>query len=343
VQALLERAYWRFVTGSGDGTAEVRRVAEQAIEVFEGEGDDAALARAFGHLAVVDSTACRWGAATASLERGLLHARRAGDPQAEGELLLWLTGALHYGPTPVEDGIRRLEAILGRDARDATAIADALGFSGRAVVEAAGLAGLQAMVGDFAEARLLSDRAKAILEELGQTLKLAILRQVSGWIELLADAPEAAERELAWSFERLEEMGERAYLATTAALLAEACYLQGRLPDADRFSEAARSCADEDDVVSQILWRATQGKLAARRGELDSGERLVRDAVELSRRTDDLNTRADKLADLAEVLRLAGRDEEAGAALADALGLYEAKGNIVSAGRARALLSELEP
>ena len=70
-------------------------MAEQGIEVFEREGDDAALARAWGHVAFVDSAACRWGATTESLERGLVHARRAGDAQAEGELLLWLTGALH--------------------------------------------------------------------------------------------------------------------------------------------------------------------------------------------------------------------------------------------------------
>ena len=235
--ARLERAYWRLVTSSSEGTAELRRVAEQGIEVFEREGDDAALARAWGHLAFVDSAACRWGATTESLERGLVHARRAGDAQAEGELLLWLTGALHYGPTPVPEGIRRLESILGRGASGGLGAAShVLGFSGRAVVEAAGLAGLEAMLGNFAEARLLCDRAKAILEELGQTLKLAILRQVSGWVELLAGTPDAAERELRWSYETLEDMGEKGYLATSAALLAEACYALGRYPDAERFS-----------------------------------------------------------------------------------------------------------
>jgi hypothetical protein len=41
--------------------------------------------------------------------------------------------------------------------------------------------------------------------------------------------------------------------------------------------------------------------------------------------------------DLAEVLRLAGRAEEASAALERAVELYERKGNSVSAGKARAL------
>ena len=44
-------------------------------------------------------------------------------------------------------------------------------------------------------------------------------------------------------------------------------------------------------------------------------------------------------ADLAEVLRVAGRPEEANAAARDALRLYEAKGNLVSAESVRAQLA----
>ena len=235
------------------------------------------------------------------------------------------------------EGIRRLESILGRGASGGLGAAShVLGFSGRAVVEAAGLAGLEAMLGNFAEARLLCDRAKAILEELGQTLKLAILRQVSGWVELLAGTPDAAERELRWSYETLEDMGEKGYLATSAALLAEACYALGRYPDAERFS-SDRSVAADDDVVSHILWRATRGKLEARQGELGPGEELVRESVALARQTDDLNLQADKLIDLAEGLALAGREDEIGAVLTEALELYEAKGVLVSARRTRAV------
>ena len=61
----------------------------------------------------------------------------------------------------------------------------------------------------------------------------------------------------------------------------------------------------------------------------------------LARQTDDLNLQADKLIDLAEVLRLAGREDEIGPVLAEALELYEAKGVLVSARRTRVLLSEL--
>jgi hypothetical protein len=47
--------------------------------------------------------------------------------------------------------------------------------------------------------------------------------------------------------------------------------------------------------------------------------------------------------DLAEVLRLAGRDADAVPVVADALRRYEAKEVIPAAARARALLEELAP
>ena len=45
--------------------------------------------------------------------------------------------------------------------------------------------------------------------------------------------------------------------------------------------------------------------------------------------------------DLGQVLRLAGRASEAAAVVGEAVELYEQKGNTVSAGLARATLSEL--
>ena len=50
----------------------------------------------------------------------------------------------------------------------------------------------------------------------------------------------------------------------------------------------------------------------------------------------------DAYADLAEVLLLAGKPDEAAAALEQALERYERKGNLVSAQRARARLAELQ-
>ncbi|HEV8250359.1 MAG TPA: hypothetical protein VGQ15_10340, partial [Gaiellaceae bacterium] len=59
------------------------------------------------------------------------------------------------------------------------------------------------------------------------------------------------------------------------------------------------------------------------------------------RSTDGVLKQADTLVVLAEVLQAAGRPDESGAAAAEALGLYEAKGNVVAAARVRASLAAL--
>ena len=83
-----------------------------------------------------------------------------------------------------------------------------------------------------------------------------------------------------------------------------------------------------------------QGTILARRGKLDEAERLAHDAVNRSERSDFLNWRGDVLVDLAEVLRTAGKRDEACAAVEQAVALYDQKGNVVAAAAARSLLEE---
>jgi len=73
----------------------------------------------------------------------------------------------------------------------------------------------------------------------------------------------------------------------------------------------ARSWARDrprEEPLPQILWRQVRGKVIARRGDLQEGERLAREAVALADETDMLNAHGDALTDLAEVLALAGQD-----------------------------------
>ena len=95
-------------------------------------------------------------------------------------------------------------------------------------------------------------------------------------------------------------------------------------------------------MSSQFRWRGVRAKILASRGHASEGEQLARDAVEVIRASDDLNSQGDALIDLAEVLRLAGRPAEAAKAARDALALFESKGNVVSAALARATVQELE-
>ncbi len=81
--------------------------------------------------------------------------------------------------------------------------------------------------------------------------------------------------------------------------------------------------------------------MLARRGECQVGEALARQAVALSRDSDYVNFRAPALLALAEVLTLAEKPTEAAPAVEEALALYEEKGNVVMAERARSQLAEI--
>ena len=125
------------------------------------------------------------------------------------------------------------------------------------------------MRGGFDEARSLYRRSRATLDELGWRFDAALTSAVaSGAVELIAGDAVAAEAELRRDHEALAAMGERNYISTTAAFLAEALYRQGRDEEAFRMTEESEQIAAADDVATQYLWRSVRAKLLARRGEL---------------------------------------------------------------------------
>ena len=75
-----------------------------------------------------------------------------------------------------------------------------------------------------------------------------------------------------------------------------------------------------------MLWRQARAKVLARRGDHAEAERLAREAVAIAESTDFLNEQADTYADLAEVLSVAGRAQEAALALGQALRMRSAQG-----------------
>jgi tetratricopeptide (TPR) repeat protein len=198
------------------------------------------------------------------------------------------------------------------------------------------------MQGSFDLARESYRRSRANLDELGWKLGAAMTSLVSGVVEMLAGDPVAAEAELRRDYEAYSRMGERNYISTTAGNLAEALYQQGRYDEAEEFCRISREVAAPDDLSSQVLWRCVRGKVLARRGELEEAEALVREALAIMGRSDEPDSHGNALLDLAEVLRVSGRVEEAASAIEEAAILFELKGNVVSLERARALLAEAQ-
>jgi tetratricopeptide (TPR) repeat protein len=135
--------------------------------------------------------------------------------------------------------------------------------------------------------------------------------------------------------------GERGFLASAAATLAEALYRLDRLEEADAWVGRAVELDAVNDVWMQMLWREVRGKVLARRGEHAEAQRLAGEAVTIGDDTDLLDGQGQAYADLAEVLVLGGKHDEAVAALEQALERFERKGNLVMAGRMRDGLSAL--
>jgi hypothetical protein len=75
-------------------------------------------------------------------------------------------------------------------------------------------------------------------------------------------------------------------------------------------------------------------KILAGDGHCDEAEGLAREAVALVEPTDLLSARGDAMLDLADVLRICDRTEEADREAEAALALYELKGNAAAAARA---------
>jgi class 3 adenylate cyclase/tetratricopeptide (TPR) repeat protein len=321
----------RYETASEATGADFVAEVERAIPVLEGLQQHEGLARAWRMLTLVHWQACRWGSSEMAAQRMVEHARRAENTLLEDRVLPALAMCALYGPTPVPDAIARCTEILERTSSDRKA----------AAVTQLALAHLEAMRGEFDRARELCRQSRSSLEELGWKVQAAVTSQSSGPIELLAGDPAAAEVELLLDFAALDAMGEKYYLSTTAAFLAEALYQQDRLEDAAGYCAICRELASPDDISSQFLWRSIQGKILARTGDLENAQSLGKEAVALIDPSEDPDAAASTLLDLAEIYELGGRLDDAQDAARQAEALLDAKQDIVSRDRARKRLADL--
>jgi len=306
-------------------------LVEHEIPDLEAMGDDRALARAYSLLAFVHWTGARFGDATDAAERTIRHATAAGDQAIARRFLGSLASSALYGPMPVVEAIATCEEVLAR-AQDDRKV--------RARAELA-IGQLEAMRGNFDRARLLYRRSRASLEELGALFLAALTSLASCIIEFLAGDLAAAESELRTDYRRLEEMGERNYISTTAALLGDILYRQGRYDESAEFAAVCEHLASPEDVASQFLWRCVRGKLRARQGAIGEAEALLSAATALLEASDQLDLRGYGLLDFAEVRELAGAPAEAATLSDQAAMLFERKGNAVQARRARQLAERL--
>ena len=330
--ASLELGLIGILTSHERRAEEVIDLARDAIRVLEEEGDDLALAKAWRLLGyTLALLRGQWSEAEAAMTTAHEHARLGGSRYVEGTVLNILGVAYVYGPTPISDGIERIEEMLAEAKGDPQIEAPMLVPLGR----------LRASLGEFDEARELIESGRRKHEESGNLLQARAVVFQRADVDLLAGDFVAAEGVLRPAYEILMKVGEKAWLALAAARLARALYAQQRYDEANEVLEVCDEAAAEGQPWPRVVLPATRAKLHAQAGHGEEALALARKAVTLSKDTDAVELQADTLLDLAEVLRLTGGSSaEIAAALEEALDLYEQKGNVPTAAATRELLEE---
>jgi class 3 adenylate cyclase/tetratricopeptide (TPR) repeat protein len=302
---------------------EVRADCDRAIRLFDASGDERGLARAWHLIADVEWDLGHAGAQLAALDRALEHARSVGAPFEMAEVLLSATSAIVRGPTPVAEGIAKAEAYV----RD---------YPGNRTVEAYmehAIAHLRARLGAFEAARVACDRYRRFLLDTGQMIGYWRSAELRFDVEMLAGDLETATSVAEDAHASLMNKGDRwPYLS---AFLAQARFAVGRIAEAVDVAELA---ASSTVAVERALGLGVLARARATEGDPAAAEDQIREAIAIVEQTDFLFDRGTVFLDLAEVERMADRADESRVAVERALAEFEAKGDVVSSARARALL-----
>jgi len=318
-----------YVGAADDWSARVDHAVTRSLPVFEEVEDHDGLALAWRLRVGRHGIAAEFEASARAADQVVHHARRAGNRRYEARGASGYAQAALFGPTPVQEAIARCAELLEQVESDRRTSAFIRGV----------LAQLTAMDNRIDEGRGLLASSVSQLAELGSNVLASSSSIESARIEILAGNLTRAEALLWEDHHALATMGERYLLPSVDGLLARVLYTMDRFDEADELATAVREMAIEDDLDAQALWRSVHAMLLARRGELDEAIAISLEAIAMRRRSDAIVFLADALTDFAEVLRFTGREDEVRAVRNEALRLYERKGDVVSAGRLRALLS----
>jgi len=300
---------------------------EQAVTTFTPLRDGRGLAE--GWLLRRDRHAYegRYSEADPATQEALRHARASGSLRHEATALVYLAINAYWGPMPVPEAIERTERSLETLATRPS----------WAVPVLHSLCGLYTMACEFEQAERRKTRAEAISADLpGSRRHLPVSLVAAGDRLLRLGRPADAERMLRRFWPIVDRIGDKSRLALLLSQLAQALVaVGGRDGEAERLAQTNRATPWRDSTWTSMSWRSPLARVLARRGELEAAEHLINEAISMFDRTDILNVQGDLRMDLAQVLRLAGRADEATTALTGARLRYERKGNLLSAGAAQ--------
>jgi tetratricopeptide (TPR) repeat protein len=201
---------------------------------------------------------------------------------------------------------------------------------------------LHAMKGEVERAQELWSDARQVYVDAGLLLSAGSFAQGGAEIAFRAGDVQVEEARLREGLEVLERIGELAFYSTQALMLAECLYRAGADDgEIEALCAKAREMTAADDLANFVWLDMVSGLLHARHGEYQEAEEGSRRAVAVADTTDFHSARSRSRVYLAEVLALSGRGEEAAEVAAEAVEIFEAKGDITAAARFRSRLSSL--
>jgi class 3 adenylate cyclase/tetratricopeptide (TPR) repeat protein len=312
------------------GSTVISKMVDDLIPRLELWKDDRGLAFAYFSKTQVHWNACRFALGREEASKALAHAEAAGDTSLVRVIAITRVAAAQLGASTAPE---LLADALDLEARAAT----------QPMIRSVALitrADAAAMTGHGEEAQALAGESFDLVTELLGEPPIGHY-EVAWDIATLCNDHIRAEEHIRLMYERLDEVGDVAHRSTAAGHWATTCYHLERFEDARRLAAECRDTSASDDVVNQVLWRGVEAKLHAREGSFEDAERLARDGIQWAENTDMLLEQAEAHADLAEVYRMAGRADDARAALEEAIDRASRKGATAVVDRLQHALDDL--
>ena len=208
-RALIEREFYKTFAGSEDATLTIPEVTAKAIPILEEAGDHLGLARAWRLRSELDIRAAHWGARSDALERALEHAPH-GRGSAGGRVpRRHARPVALLRPDPGRRGDRALRAVPATTCPATARSRRRSGAPSPGCMRCAATSTRRASSGRAAD---------KLYEALHLSFRRAARSYIPASIETLAGDYDAAERELRWGYETLEQMGEKSLRTTIAGV-----------------------------------------------------------------------------------------------------------------------------
>ncbi|CAN5619664.1 AAA family ATPase [soil metagenome] len=247
------------------------------------------------------------------------------------EIAINLAVTCYFGPTPPEPALRLVEEAYELVSGSPLSSADL----------ATSRTGLFAMMGLAHESRAEARRVSELWDEVASPGERVTTYQILGEAERFLGRSDLAEQLFRQGVEQLDSRGETGFNSTMTALLALALCDRGEFGEANELVARSRELGAEDDFATQSAWRMAQARVLSHRGEYDAAVSLADEAVAIVATTDYIAWQGEAHEVRGNALLAAGRRDDARAAFAESLALYERKGVVPSVERVRRGLEDV--